>query len=79
MSPGIGPAPEDPNAPDIDESWEKVSHLFDNPGESPLLDLVLRVFAEQEVECELPDPEQTIVVAHFETDDGQVDVWVRTQ
>ena len=79
MSPGIGPAPQDPNEPDIDESWEKVSHLFDNPGEAPLLDLVLRVFAEQQVECELPDPEQTIVVAHFETDDGQVDVWVRTQ
>jgi hypothetical protein len=75
---GIGPDPVPPG-PDLDESWQRVSNLFDRPDEAPLLELVLSVFEEQGVDHELPDPEVTIVVAHFSTDDDQpIDVWVRT-
>lgn len=75
--PGLGAAPDLPDA-DIDEQWERVEHLFQRTGPSPLFDLVLAVFEEQEVDHQLPDPDLTIVRAMFQTDEGDVDVWVRT-
>jgi hypothetical protein len=75
---GIGPDPVEPG-PDLEESWQLVSNLFERTDESPLLDMVLTEFMAQEVEHELADPAVSIVVAHFATDDDQpIDVWVRT-
>lgn len=74
---GIGPDPATPG-PDLDESWERVSNLFARTDSTPLFDLVLGVFSEQEVEYRLPDPEVTVVQATFPVEAGPVDLWVRT-
>ena len=63
----------------LEEAWQRAMELQDRiDTESPLLDLVVDLFEEQEWEIDRPTEEATVVHAGVASDAGDFDLYVRT-
>src|SRR5205085_11345247 len=65
----------------LEEAWHRAMELqdrLDGASGSPLLDVVVDLFAEQDWQIDRPNPEATIVHAGVASDAGDFDLYVRT-
>jgi hypothetical protein len=63
----------------LEEAWQRAMDLQDRiDSESPLLDLIVELFQEQEWEVDRPNVEATVVHAYVASDPGDFDLYVRT-
>lgn len=65
----------------LEEAWQRAMDLqdrIDAETETPMLDLVIALFEEQEWQIERPNPDATIVHAGVASDAGDFDLYVRT-
>jgi hypothetical protein len=65
----------------LEEAWQRAMELqdrLDRESTSPMLDLVVDLFEEQEWEVDRPNPDATIVHASVASDAGDFDLYVRT-
>lgn len=64
----------------LEEAWNRAMELQDriDDSETPMLDLVIELFEEQDWEIDRPNPDATIVHAGVASDAGDFDLYVRT-
>jgi hypothetical protein len=65
----------------LEEAWQRAMELqdrIDAESLSPMLDLVIDLFAEQDWDIDRPNPEATIIHAGVASDAGDFDLYVRT-
>lgn len=65
----------------LEEAWHRAMELqdrLDGATDTPMLDIVVELFAEQDWEIDRPNPEATIIHASVASDAGDFDLYVRT-
>jgi hypothetical protein len=63
----------------LEEAWQRALDVQDRiDSESPLLDLIIELFEEQEWQVDRPNPEATVIHAGVASDAGDFDLYVRT-